>query len=118
MEKLHEPLASTHRFLSRLAKSIVLGLFLIFIALLIGMIGYHRFEGMPWVDAFVNAAMILSGMGPMGTLNTSAGKIFAGFYALFSGLVFIAVIGIVFAPVIHRFLHKLSTEEKAKSRRR
>ena len=70
------------------------------------MAGSHSFEKLPWLDAFVNAAMILSGMGPLGPLQTSAGKLFAGCYALFSGLAFIAVVGVVFAPVFHRFLHK------------
>ena len=66
---------------------------------------------MSWVDAFVNAAMILSGMGPISTLQTDGGKIFAGCYALFSGLAFIAILGIIFAPAIHRFLHRFHVEE-------
>lgn len=70
------------------------------------MAGYHVFEGMGWVDAFTNAAMILSGMGPANPLQTTAGKIFAGVYALFSGLAFISAAGVVFAPIFHRFLHK------------
>jgi hypothetical protein len=79
-----------------------------------GMWGYHHFEGMLWVDAFANAAMILSGMGPLSPLATNAGKIFSGFYALFSGLLFILILGIIFAPFVHRFLHKfhLDIEEK------
>lgn len=84
---------------------------LVAIALGIGMMGYHFFESMNWVDAFVNAAMILSGMGPVGELKTDAGKIFAGFYALFSGLVFISVAGILFAPIAHRALHKFHLEK-------
>jgi len=83
---------------------------LVAVALGIGMAGYHFIENMGWVDAFVNAAMILSGMGPVGTLQTDAGKIFAGCYALFSGLVFITVTGIVLAPVAHRALHKFHLE--------
>ena len=79
-------------------------------ALGIGMAGYHFIENMGWVDAFVNAAMILSGMGPVATLQTDAGKIFAGCYALFSGLMFITVTGIVLAPVAHRALHKFHLE--------
>ncbi|MGD0253927.1 MAG: hypothetical protein ABSC01_14675 [Verrucomicrobiota bacterium] len=77
----------------------------------IGMVGYRAFEPMSWVDAFVNAAMILSGMGPVSSLQTDAGKIFAGCYALFSGLAFLTSIGIVFAPAFHRFLHKFHVEE-------
>jgi len=79
-------------------------------ALGIGMAGYHFLENLGWVDAFVNAAMILSGMGPVSTLQTDTGKIFAGCYALFSGLVFITVTGIVLAPVAHRALHKFHLE--------
>ena len=81
------------------------------LALGIGMVGYRTFEGMSWVDAFVNAAMILSGMGPVSSLQTNGGKIFAGCYALFSGLAFIAILGIIFAPVFHRFLHRFHVEE-------
>jgi hypothetical protein len=77
------------------------------------MLGYHLFEKMSWVDAFVNASMILSGMGPLGPLNTNAGKIFAGFYALFSGLAFIVIIAVIFSPVIHRFFKKIHLESSA-----
>lgn len=110
MEKFHEPVASTRLFIGRLARSITLGLWFIVLALTLGMIGYHVFEGMSWSDAFVNAAMILSGMGPLGTLNSVAGKIFAGLYALFSGLIFIAIMGVIFAPVIHRFFHTMNLD--------
>lgn len=96
--------------LGRLARSICLGLFLIIIALIMGMGGYHFFENMPWIDAFVSAAMILSGMGPMGELHTSAGKIFAGCYALFSGLFFIAVVGLILAPIAQHFFKKIHLE--------
>lgn len=75
-----------------------------------GMIGYHTFENMSWVDAFVNAAMILSGMGPMGQLSTSGGKIFAGMYALFSGLFFILIVGVIAAPAVHHFFKKIHLE--------
>ncbi len=74
------------------------------------MIGYRSLERMPWVDAFVNAAMILSGMGPVGPLQTDAGKLFAGCYALFSGLAFVTALGLIFAPLFHRFLHKFHLE--------
>jgi hypothetical protein len=92
---------------AHLARNIVFGLLFIAIGLWIGMLGYHTYEQMSWVDAFVNAAMILSGMGPVSPLTTAAGKLFAGFYALFSGLAFIAIVAIVFAPLVHRFFHKL-----------
>ncbi len=80
------------------------------------MVGYHHFENLSWVDAFANAAMILSGMGPLTALQTNFGKLFAGFYALFSGLAFIIIIGIIFAPVVHRFLHKFHLESGSERR--
>lgn len=105
-ERRRELLASRRVFFIRLIWAIAFGGILIALALFLGMMGYHYFEHMPWVDAFVNAAMILSGMGPLGVLATSAGKIFAGCYALFSGLIFILIVSIIFAPVIHRYFHK------------
>ena len=110
-EKHHQPLAPLSVFFQRLAYHFSLGLLLIAIALAIGVIGYHYFEDMPWIDAFLNASMILSGMGPAAILQTTGGKLFASFYALFSGLVFIGVIGIVFTPVIHRFFHKYNQRD-------
>lgn len=89
-----------------------LGIMLIAVALGIGMCGYHLFERMSWVDSFLNASMILSGMGPATTLTTTAGKIFAGFYALFSGLAFIAIVVIMLSPVIHKFFRKIHLEGK------
>jgi hypothetical protein len=99
-------------FYRRLVHHAVLGVAVIVASLGIGMIGYHEFENLPWVDAFVNAAMILSGMGPVATLQTDGGKIFAGCYALFSGISLIAILGIIFAPVVHRFLHKFHLEDE------
>lgn len=85
---------------------------LIVFSLGLGMAGYHFLESLHWVDAFTNAAMILSGMGPLAPLQTTAGKIFAGCYALFSGLAFLTSVGVVFAPILHRFLHKFHLESK------
>jgi hypothetical protein len=96
----------------RIANHAALGFLVLAGSLGIGMAGYHFFEQLPWIDAFVNAAMILSGMGPVATLQTDAGKIFAGCYALFSGITLIGILGIIFAPVIHRFLHKFHLEDK------
>jgi hypothetical protein len=100
-------LLPTHIFIWHLLRNAMFGLFLVTVALFLGMVGYHTFEPMTWVDAFCNAAMILSGMGPVSTLHTDAGKIFAGFYALFSGLIFIAIAGVMFLPLFQRFFHKL-----------
>jgi hypothetical protein len=80
---------------------------LVLVSLFIGMWGYHSLEGMPWLDAFLNASMILGGMGPVDVLHTNAGKFFAGCYAIFSGIVFLSMAAILFAPVVHRFLHRM-----------
>ena len=105
-----QPLVPRRVFYARLARSGVASAGIILGALGIGIAGYHGLEGMPWLDAFVNAAMILSGMGPVSPLQTSAGKLFAGCYALFSGLAFVTAVGVIFAPVFHRFLHKFHLE--------
>ena len=109
-EHRSKPLLPRRQFYVRLARGAGIGLMVIAFALGMGMVGYRTFEGMSWVDAFVNASMILSGMGPVSPLQSDGGKIFAGCYALFSGLAFITCLGIVFAPVIHRFLHKFHLE--------
>jgi hypothetical protein len=106
----YAPLPPRHTFLRRLGKSAVIGATIVLASLVIGIFGYHYFEGQSWLDAFDNAAMILSGMGPLGDLHTRAGKLFAGFYALYSGLALILIVGIVFAPVVHRFLHRFHLE--------
>jgi hypothetical protein len=105
-ERRHEPLISREVYLRRIARSGGVASAVVFVALFLGVSGYHWIEGLPWVDSILNAAMILGGMGPVAELRTTAGKLFAAAYALFSGLMFIVVAGILFAPVIHRFLHK------------
>ncbi len=101
------PLPSVKVFVSRIIRNLLIGIAIIAFSLGLGMIGYSYFEKMNSIDAFVNASMILSGMGPVSTLQTNGGKIFAGFYALFSGIVFLVVIAIIIAPLFHRFLHRL-----------
>ena len=98
--------------LQRFARSAVLGAVLIAFSLGAGMAGYHTFEGLPWLDAFSNAAMILSGMGPLAPPHTPGGKVFAGLYALYSGLAVVLITGITFAPLIHAFLYRLHLETK------
>jgi hypothetical protein len=105
-ERKHEALASSGTFSSRLARNSLWALGLIVVALTIGMAGYMGFENMNLVDAFANAAMILSGMGPLQPLTSDGGKIFAGLYAIASGLLLFAIAGIVLAPVYHRILHR------------
>jgi hypothetical protein len=114
-EHRSKPLLPRREFHRRMARCACFALLVVAFALGVGMIGYHVFERMAWVDAFVNAAMILSGMGPVSSLQTDGGKIFAGCYALFSGLAFITSIGIVFAPAFHRFLHKFHLEESKRT---
>ena len=114
-EHRSSPLLPRQAFYWRVAICFLLSQALVAAALGIGMAGYHFFENMSWVDSFVNAAMILSGMGPVSTLQTDTGKIFAGCYALFSGLVFITVTGLILAPVAHRALHKFHLESGRKN---
>jgi hypothetical protein len=100
-----QPLASRQVFVQRVVTNALIGAAMILIALGIGILGYHFFEGLSWIDSLLNASMILGGMGPVNALQTTAGKLFASFYALFSGVVFIAAMGVLAAPVFHRFLH-------------
>jgi hypothetical protein len=110
-ERKHQPLASTRMFVRRMMRHLFIGFSIIFISLLIGMYGYHHFEGMDWVSSYENAAMILSGMGPVDPLLTVNGKIFAGTFALFSGIIFLIVIAIFVAPLFHRFFHKFMIKD-------
>lgn len=111
-----EPLASGAAFAGRLMANILAALALVALVLGVGVLGYRVTEGMPLIDAFLNAAMLLGGMGPVAPeLHTDAGKLFAGFYALGCGLVFVMASGIVLAPVFHRVLHALHVEDDEKS---
>jgi hypothetical protein len=110
-ESRHQPLASMQRYALRLVASFLIACLLIGGSLGAGMWGYAHFEGMSWLDAFLNAAMILSGMGPADQLKTEAGKVFAGCYALYSGLVIVLASGIILAPIVHRILHRFHVDE-------
>jgi hypothetical protein len=105
-----QPLLSRQAFARRLAASTALGLGLVAISLAIGMLGYHYFEQLAWLDSFLNAAMLLGGMGPIEQLHTSTGKLFAGMYALYCGLAVIVVAGVIFAPIVHRVFHRFHLE--------
>ncbi len=109
MQQQH-PHLSTRRFLTRLSRNFLIGCVIVAFSLGVGMFGYHHYEKMGWIDAYVNAAMILSGMGPVTNLQTDGGKIFAGSYALFSGIIFLVIMAIIFAPVFYRFFHKIHLE--------
>ena len=119
-EHRHEPLIPRKVFFRRLAWHVCLGLALVAASLSIGIVGYHFTEGMGWLDSLLNASMILGGMGPVNELHHDAGKWFASFYALFSGVAFLVTCGVLFAPVAHRFLHKfhLDMESKKKMKHR
>jgi hypothetical protein len=110
-EHRSQKVISRHKFAMRMVMAIGLWAALTLIGLTIGMFGYAYFEGMSVVDAYVNAAMILSGMGPIGELKTTGGKIFAGTYAILSGLIIVIATGFVLAPVFHRVLHRFHVEQ-------
>lgn len=102
-----KPLISRRKFIHRqLRYAGFSGIVLIF-SIGLGVAGYHYFGELAWIDSFLNASMILTGMGPVDHLNTSLGKMFAAFYALFSGVSFLTFVAVLFAPIYHRFLHKL-----------
>jgi len=104
-EQHQNPLASPKVFARRLALNGLTGLLLLGFSLGIGMLGYHFLENLSWIDSLLNASMILGGMGPVNSLQTNAGKIFASFYAIYSGVVLLASVGVLAAPIFHRFLH-------------
>lgn len=98
-------------FVRRIALSIALAGAIAAVALSIGVLGYHFIAELPWIDALLDASMILGGMGPVSPLKSDAAKLFASAYALFSGLVFIMVVAVTLAPVVHRILHKFHVDE-------
>lgn len=111
-ERHHEPVAPRSVFVKRLLGSLAMALGLMVTVLLIGIAGYHYIAGFELVDSLLEASMLLGGMGPVNPLPSDAAKIFASVYALFSGLIFIAVMGLVLTPVVHRILHKFHVDEK------
>jgi len=111
-EHRSQPLLSHAAFLGRVARSALAGAALIAVSLAAGMAGYHWLERLSWLDAFLNAAMLLGGMGPVNIPATSRGKLFAGVYALYCGLVVIIAAGLILAPIAHRVLHRFHLEER------
>lgn len=111
-EHRSEPVLPAHRFVWRATGFLAASAVLIAAALGIGVLGYHYLGGLPWIDALVNASMILGGMGPVDPITSHAGKVFASVYALFSGLLFIGAATLVLTPFIHRVLHQLHLDEE------
>jgi hypothetical protein len=113
-ERRTQPVISARRFVVRLARSGLIALVLVSLSLFAGMTGYHVLEHLSWIDAFLNASMLLGGMGPVTEPATFGGKLFAGFYALYCGLLVIVVAGVVLAPLAHRMLHRFHAETRDK----
>ena len=116
-EHRKQPLVSKQSFVRRLVFAVVLSTVLLAVWTIVGMIGYHALAGLGWVDAFLNSAMIVGGMGPVDVLNNQPAKVFAGFYAILSGVIFLSVFGLLIGPVFHRFLHRfhLDTDGREES---
>lgn len=110
-EHKKQPLASTRTFYQRVIKNLLVASVILLFCLLVGILGYHFLAKASWIDAIHNSAMILSGMGPVIEIDNTSGKLFSSAYALFSGVIFIATIGFILAPAIHRLFHRMHIEE-------
>ena len=108
--KTHPPIPR-ELFLKRVLLHVAGATLLLFGSLMCGMVGYEYYEGLPWRDAFLNSAMLLGGMGPVDAPRTDGGKLFAGLYALYAGLVFLVVVALIFAPIVHRIMHRFHWQE-------
>jgi hypothetical protein len=111
-ERYDKPPLTRRAFLRRMLRHLGAAGVLVLVSLAIGMLGFERFQGMPWADAFMNASLFLGGLGPLVPPDTTGGKLFVGVFSLYSGLVFVVVITIVVAPVLHRVLHRFHWDEK------
>ncbi len=111
-EHRKQPLASKATFYQRVLKNIIIAFMIMAVCLVIGVAGYHFLAEASWIDALHNASMILSGMGPVIEIQTTAGKLFSSAYALFSGVVFITNVGVILAPAVHRIFHRLHLNEE------
>ncbi len=111
-EHKRQPLATKKTFYKRVAWNVLIATGVLIVSLLIGIVGYHYTANIPWLDSLHNASMILSGMGPVITIETTEGKWFSSIYAIFCGVVFISNIGIILAPTIHRIMHRLHMDEQ------
>ena len=117
-EHRSQPLLPMALFLRRVLKHFLVAIGFMAAALFLGILGYHLTEHLSWLDSMLNASMILGGMGPVDAVRTPAGKVFASFYALFSGVVFLVIFGIIIAPIAHRLLHRLHLEAEPDSAER
>jgi hypothetical protein len=111
-ERRKDKLAPVSVFVRRMAMSLAMAVAMIAVSLSVGIAGYHWLAGFEWIDSLLEASMILGGMGPIKELHTTGAKVFASLYALFSGLVFIGIMGVVLAPLAHRMMHKFHVDEK------
>jgi hypothetical protein len=114
-ENSRQPLLARNIYLRRLVYTGLITISILAIWVIIGMIGYHFLDDLPWIDAFVNTGMLVGGMGPINILTNPPAKIFAGFYAILSGVLFLSAFAVMMAPIFHRFIHKfhLETDEKS-----
>jgi hypothetical protein len=113
-EHKSEKMLPRRKFLLRVIKYALFSTSLVIVSLLIGLLGYSQTEGMSWIDSFLNAAMLMGGMGPVQVLHTEAGKLFAGVYALYCGMILLIAVGIALTPVVHRFYHHFHLESERK----
>jgi hypothetical protein len=112
LERRHAPLAPRSVFLRRVAAAVAIAAAAVLVSLAVGMWGYEHFEHLAWRDAFLNAAMLLGGMGPVETPVTNGGKVFAGLFALYAGLLLLVSVGLMLTPVVHRLMHRFHLEEQ------
>jgi len=113
-EHRSQPLLSSREFFGRMARTVAVVAGIVAFSLLMGSAGYHYLGDLPWIDSLLNASMILGGMGPVDPIRSSAAKLFASFYALYSGIAFLTMVAILMAPLLHRFLHKFHLEVNEK----
>ena len=111
-EQRKEAMIGHQAFLLRLMISLCVTLAIVAVSLLLGSVGYHVYGNLPWIDALLNASMILTGMGPVDPMLTNSGKLFATFYALYSGIAFLSMIAVISAPLLHRLLHHFHLDDE------